>query len=99
MALNMNKVHQSETALFSYKTCVVWDKTPKDYDSINPVGLRLCWKPEAAQWFFFVQSYYLYEWYLYLIQQELSAIAAMSLKRLSAKSKTDLWISFYTKKK
>lgn len=53
----MNKVHQSETALFSYKTCVVWDKTPKDYDSINPVGLRLCWKPEAAQRFFFLSNH------------------------------------------
>lgn len=42
MAPNMNEVHQSKIALFSYKTYVVWDKTPKDHDSINPVGLRLC---------------------------------------------------------
>lgn len=41
----------------------------------------------------------MYEQYLYLIQQELSGIADISLKRLSAMSKIDLWVSFYTKKK
>lgn len=36
----------------------------------------------------------MYELYLYLIQQELSGIADISLKRLSAKSVTDLWYHF-----
>lgn len=54
MALNMNKVHQSKVALFSYKTCVVWDKTPKDDDSINPVGLGLLeiWSCTDTDFFF-----------------------------------------------